>query len=160
MIHAPKTYEQVTTKTLHHLQSAGTMVPRNLAERSMPQPALVATWATNSFPSVKAKATTHKRVRMLAIFKRLMTASTRQLMAATCHVYVFNALFIQIVLVLTFFRCSSMPTFFLRTLSHKVFTALCTMRPGDPRTAPTTASTAGLTVIPCRSPTATPRARK
>ena len=53
-----------------------------------------------------------------------------------------------------------MSTFSLRTLSHKVSIVPCTMRPGDPRTAQTTASPVGLTVIPCQNPTATPRARK
>ena len=71
-----------------------------------------------------------------------------------------NAPATQRALVLISSRYSSMLTFFPRTLSHKVSTAPCTMRPGDPRTAQTTASTAVLTVIQCRNPTATPRARK
>lgn len=159
-IHPSKVYEQVTTKTPHHLPSAPTMVPRNSAERSMLHPAPAATWATNSSPSAKVKATTHSRARMLAILKRLMIASTQLMTAALCHAFVFKALVIQLVLVLIFSRYSSMPTFYLRTLSHKVSTAPCTMRPGILRTAQITASTATLTVIPCRNPTATPRARR
>lgn len=160
LIHTSKMYEQVTTKMLHHLPSAVTLVPKNLAERSMLQPTLAATWATNTSLSAKAKATTHRRARMLAMLKPLMIPSTQQLMVALSHAYVFSALAIPLVRELIFSRYSSMPTFSLRTLSHKVSTAPCTIRPGDHRTAPTTASTAGLTVIPYRNPTATRRARK
>ena len=126
----------------------------------MLQPALVATWATNTSRSAKAKATTPRRARMLAMLKRLMIASTQQLTEASCHAYVFNALVIQGHLVLTFFRYSSMLTFFLKTLFHKVSTAPCTIKPGTLRTAQTMASTAGLTVTPCQSPTAILTARK
>ena len=126
----------------------------------MLQPTLAATWDTNSSPSAKAKVMTHRRAPMLAMLKRLMIASTQQLTAASCLAYVSNALCIRFVLVLTFSRCFSMPTFSLRTLFHKVSTAPCTMRPGALRTVQTTASTADLTVIPCRNLTAIPRARK
>ena len=153
-------YEQLTIRTLHHLPLAATLVLRNLAERSMLHPALAATWATSSSPSAKAKATTPRRARMLATLKRLMTASIQQLMVASCHAYVFNTLFVWLLSVLIFSRYSSMPTSFPRMLSHKASTAPCITKPGDPRTETTTASIAGLTVIPCRNPTATPRARK
>lgn len=58
----------------------------------MLQPTLAATWATNSIPSAKAKATTHRLVRMLAMLKRSMIASTQQLMVASCHAYVLSGL--------------------------------------------------------------------
>lgn len=158
--HLSKPCEQLTTKLRHHLPSAATLVLRNLAERSMLHPVLAATWDTNTFPSAKAKAMTHRRAGTLATLKHSMIVSTQQMMVVLCHAYVFRALLISLVLRLIFSRYSSMPTFFPRTLSHKVSTALCTMRPGHPRTAQTTASTADLTAIPCRNPTATPRARK
>ena len=60
----------------------------------MLQPAPAATWAINSTPSVKAKATTPRRARMLAMLKQLTIARIPPLTAATCHAYVvFNALF-------------------------------------------------------------------
>lgn len=140
---------------LHHLPLAATLVPRNSAERSMLPPTLAATWATNTSHSAKVKATTPRRAPMPAMLKRLMIASIQQMTAASCHAYVFNAHLISL-LILIFSRYSSMPMSCLRTLSHRVSTAPCTMRHGIPRTAQTTASTVGLTVIPCRNPTATP----
>ena len=141
---------------LHHLPSAATLVPRNSVERSMLPPTLAATWATNSSHLAKVKATTPRRAPMPAMLKRLMIASIQQPTAASCHAYVFKAHLISLLLILIFSRYSSMPMSFLRTLSHRVSTAPCTMRHGIPRTAQTTASTVGLTVIPCRNPTATP----
>ena len=104
LIHPSKTYEQLTTKTLHHLPAAATLVLRNLAERSMLQPTPAATWATNTSPSAKAKATTHKRVRMLAMLKHSMIASTQQLMVASCLAYVLSGLWIQFLRILIFFQ--------------------------------------------------------
>ena len=164
LIHLSNIYEQRITKLLHHLPSAATMVLRNLAERSMLHPALAAIWAISTFLSAKAKAMIHRRARMPATLRQLMIASTQQLTAASCHAYVSNAFFLRLVRysspVLIFRRFSSTPMFFLRTQSHKASTVPCTMRPGDPRTVQTTASTVDLTVIPCQNPTATPRARK
>ena len=164
LIHPSKTYEQRTTKPLHHQPSTVTLVLRNSAERLMLPPALAATWATNTSPSAKAKAMTHRLARMLATLRQLMTADTQQLTAASCHAYVLNAPVLQacstrfVILILC--RYFSMPTFFPRTQSHKVSTAPCTIRPGVPRTAQTMVNTVVLTVIPCQNPTATPRARK
>lgn len=90
LIHPSNSYEQLITKMPHRLPSAATLVPRNLAERSMLQPARAATSATNTSLSAKAKATTHRRAGMLAMLKRLMIASTQQLTGALCHAYVFN----------------------------------------------------------------------
>ena len=90
LIHVSKPGKQRTTKTLHHQLSTATLVLRNLAERSTLLPALAATWATNTSPSAKAKAMTHRPARMLATLRRLMTAATQQLTAATCHAYVFQ----------------------------------------------------------------------
>lgn len=163
-IHPSKIYEQRTTKLLHHLPSAATMVLRNLVERSMLHPALAAIWAINTFPSAKAKAMIHRRARMLATLRQLTIAGTQQLMAASCHAYVSNVTFLKLDRhnspVLIFCRSSSTSMFFLRMQSHKVSTVPCTVRPGDPRTVQTTASTVDLTVTPCQNPTATPRARK
>ena len=164
-IHPSNIHEQPTTRTHHPLLSAATMVPKNSVERSMLQPTPAATWATNSFPSAKAKASILRLVRMLAMLKPLTTASIPPLTAASCHAYVFYALLIQCGLSLTMPRYSSTPTCFRRTVSRRVSTAPCTTRPGDPRTAITMASTArSLTVqliaTPYRIPTATPRARK
>ena len=88
LIHASKTCEQRTTKPLHRQPLTAILVLRNLAERSMLPPALVVTWATNISPSAKAKAMTHRRARMLATLRQLMTAATQQLTAASCHAYV------------------------------------------------------------------------
>ena len=90
LIHLSKIYEQRTTKPLHHLPSTATLVLRNLAERSMPQPPLAATWATNTSPSAKAKAMTHRRARMLAMLRQPMIAGTQPPTAASCHAYVSN----------------------------------------------------------------------
>ena len=70
----------------------------------MLQPTPAATWATNSSPSAKAKATTRRRVRMLAMLKRSTIASTQQLMVVSCHAYVLNGLWIQCFRVLIFFQ--------------------------------------------------------
>ena len=164
LIRTSKTCEQRTTKTLHHQPSTAILVLRNLAERSMLPPALAATWATNISPSAKAKAMTHRRARMLATLRQLMTAATQQLTAASCHAYVINAPVSKtcstdfIILILR--RYSSTPTFSPRTQSHKVSTAPCTIRPGTPRMAQTMVNTVDLTVIPCQNLTATPRTRK
>ena len=164
LCHASKTCEQRTTKPLHHQPLTAILVLRNLAERSMLPPALVVTWATNISPSAKAKVMTHRRARMLATLRQLMTAATQQLTAAICHAYVFNASFSNtystdfVILILR--RYSSTPTFSPRTQSHKVSTAPCTIRPGAPRTAQTMVNTVDLTVIPCQNLTATPRTRK
>lgn len=50
-----------------------------------------------------------------------------------------------------------MPTFFPRTLSHKVSTALCTIRPGIAHMVQIMASIADPIAIPCQSHIATPR---
>lgn len=102
LINPSKTREQLTTKMLHHLPSAVTLVLKSLAVLLMLQPTPAATWATSTFPSAKAKATTHRRVRMLAMLKRCMIARTQQLMVATSHAYVISDLWMHFVRVLTF----------------------------------------------------------
>ena len=163
-VHASNNCKQRTTRPHHHQPSTATPVLRNLGEPLMLPPALAATWATNTSPSAKAKAMTHKRARMLATLRQLMTAATQQLTAASCHAYVFKAPVSKTVstnfVMLILRRYSSTPTFSPRTQSHKVSTAPCTTRPGVPRTAQTMVNTVDLTVIPCQNPTATPRTRK
>ena len=90
-MHPSKCYRQVTIKTLHHLPSAATLVPRNSAERLMLPPTLAATWATNTSHSAKVKATTPRRAPMPAMLKRLMIASIQQMTAASCHASVFQS---------------------------------------------------------------------
>ena len=162
--HASKTCEQRTTKPLLHQPLTAILVLRNLVERSTLPLALAAIWATNISPSAKAKAMTHRRARMLATLRQLMTAATQQLTAAICHAYVFKALISKICptdfVILILRRFSSTPTFSPRTQSHRVSTVPCTIRPGALRTAQTMVNTVDLTVIPCQNLTATLRTRK
>ena len=164
LIHASNTCEQRTIKTLHHQPSTAILVLRNLAERSMLLPVLAAIWATSISRSAKARAMTRRRARMLATLRQLMTAATQQLTAASCHAYVFDAPVSKTCstdfVILILHRYSLTPTFSPRTQSHRVYTALCTIKPGGLRTAQTMVNTADLTVIPCQNPTATPRTRK
>ena len=118
----------------------------------LPQ-ARAATWGTNIFHLVKAKATTHRCAQMLVMLRQYTIASIQHLMAALCLAYV--SLVERCFLELTVFRCSSMPTSFPRTQSHKVFTAPCTIKPGIPHTVRITASIVDLIVTPCPNPTAT-----
>ena len=90
LIHLFSFYEQVTIKLIPHPQSTATLVRKNLAERLTLPPILAATWAINTSRSAKAKATLPRRARMLAMLKPLTIASTQQLTAAFCHVYVFS----------------------------------------------------------------------
>ena len=67
---------QDTTRMLHHLLSAVTTDPQSWAVPSMlpstPRGG-IHTWVTNTFRSAKARAMTHKRARMLAMYKRRTT---------------------------------------------------------------------------------------
>ena len=164
LIHASNTCEQRTTKTLHHQPSTAILALKNLAERSMLLPVLAATWGISTSLLARVKAMIHKPVQMLVTLRQLMTAATQQLTAASCHVYVSDAPVSKTCstdfVILILHRYSSTPTFSPRMQSHKVYTAPCIIRPGDPLTAQTMVNTVDLTVIPCQNPTATLRTRK
>ena len=100
--------------------------------------ARIHTWDTNSSRSAKAKATTHKLALMRAMCKLPITVGIQRWMAHIRRV------------------SSSMHTFFRKTVSHKVFTALSTTKRGRPLTQQTTDKPVAPIVTQSLDLTATP----
>ena len=147
----------LTTRSPHRLPSIVTLALRNLAVRLMLLLVLGATWGTNTSPSVKVKAITHRHVQMLVMLKQHTIVNIRQRMVASCHAYVYLPCQIEGFLYLNTFRCFSIPTSFRRILYHKVFIVPCTMRPGIPHMVRTMDSTVDLIGIRSRNLTAIAR---